>query len=741
MQAANNKNKPKSSASEEKESLSGAVERVTFHNPDNGFCVLKVKVKGHVDLVCVIGNASNVSAGEYIECAGTWQNDARHGLQFRTDNLRVLPPTTRAGIEKYLASGMIKGIGPAYASRLVETFGDDVFDVIENHPERLCEVEGLGIKRIRELKKAWAEQKSVREIMVFLQSHGIGTARAVRIYKTYHEHAVERVRENPYCLSLDIHGIGFKTADNLAMRLGIAPDSHLRAQAATRHVMQEFAQNGHCAVRYDDLLQTTAELLEVVTDIVAAAIEDEINAERIVREHIQGEPCLFVQSLLIAEQGVAEHITRLSDGATPWSGINIGKAIPWVENKTKLKLSASQAQAVKTALQNKITIITGGPGVGKTTVVNSILRALRAKHIHVVLCAPTGRAAKRMTETTGMQAKTIHRLLEFDPHQFDFRHDEDDPLKGELFVVDETSMVDINLMHSLLCAIPKSAAVLLVGDVDQLPSVGPGAVLANMIDSDVIATVRLTEIFRQAADSHIIINAHRINHGEMPLETPSQDNGPSDFYVIPADSPEEIQRKLVQVVTRRIPQRFKLHPFKDIQVLSPMNRAGLGTRALNSLLQGQLNPDAQPRIERYGWTFAPGDKVIQTVNNYDKDIFNGDIGRITHINKQDNIVTIEFEGRELLYDFNELDEIALAYATTIHKSQGSEYPAVVIPLATQHFTLLQRNLLYTGVTRGKQLVVIVGQLKAIAMAVNNQKSNQRLTRLTERLQEMLPALS
>jgi exodeoxyribonuclease V alpha subunit len=477
-------------------------------------------------------------------------------------------------------------------------------------------------------------------------------------------------------------------------------------------------------------MDTAATMLEIPVAIIEQAVTLELQEEHLVADTIEGNPCLFLAPLYRAELGVASHLLRLLAGTPPWGQIDTARAIPWVEQKTGRTLSPSQQHAVATVLAHKVAVITGGPGVGKTTIVTSILQILQAKKMRVLLCAPTGRAAKRLTEATGLEAKTIHRLLEFDPTSMGFVHGHTNPLRADLVVVDEVSMVDVVLMSQLLRAIPDHAAVLLVGDMDQLPSVGPGAVLADIIGSGRLPTVTLTEIFRQAATSQIIVNAHRINQGQLPV---MREDSSSDFYVIPAESPEEIQAKLLRVVTERIPLRFGLHPIRDIQILTPMNRGGLGARALNGVLQQALNPAATPRVTRFGWTYAPGDKVIQTVNNYDKDVFNGDIGRVAQIDLEEGQVEIDFDGRTVTYDVGELDEVALAYAATVHKSQGSEYPAVVLPIATQHYPMLARNLLYTGVTRGKQLVVVIGQPRAVAIAIRNVRAIQRLTNLAARL--------
>ncbi|MBK5939502.1 AAA family ATPase [Halochromatium roseum] len=767
--AASSELRPEAASPAAPEHLSGAIERVTFHNAENGFCVLRIKARGQYDLITVVGQAASVTAGEYIEASGHWVTDRTHGLQFKANRLQVIPPSTLDGIERYLGSGMVKGIGPHFARTLVKAFGERVFAVIEDNPEQLLELPGIGRKRQQRVTAAWAEQKVIRAIMVFLQSHGVGTARAVRIYKTYGEEAVERVRENPYRLALDIHGIGFKTADALAQRLGIPPDSLIRAQAGVRHVLQEIAGNGHCAAWHDELAEQATALLTIPPDIIEQAIASELEAKHLIAELIDERPALLLTPLQRAEQGIALGVQRLLRGAPPWGRIDPERALPWVERQIGLQLAASQRAGIARVINAKLSVITGGPGVGKTTVVDAILRILQAKAVRVLLCAPTGRAAKRLTETTGREAKTIHRLLEFDPQAMAFKRDQYNPLDTDLIICDEVSMVDTALMNQLLRAVPTGAAMILVGDVDQLPSVGPGSVLADLIHSERVPTVRLTEVFRQAAASKIVVNAHRINVGRMP-ETPREDqpkadpsrddpcgDNPSnrdqsrgeqsrgeqsradrpepDFYLIRCDSPEQIHERLLKVVTERIPQRFGLDPVRDIQVLTPMNRGSLGARALNSDLQLALNPSAQPRLERFGWTYAPGDKVIQLVNDYDKEVFNGDIGRILGIDTAEGLVTIEVDGRQIIYETGELDQVALAYATSVHKAQGYEYPAVVIPLATQHYNLLQRNLLYTAVTRGKRLVVLIAQPKALAIAVR-QPGSQRLTRLRQRLQDL-----
>ena len=577
-------------------------------------------------------------------------------------------------------------------------------------------------------------KKVVREIMVFLQSYGVGTSRAVRIYKTYGNDAVAKVSENPYRLALDIHGMGFKTADMIAQKLGIPKESPLRAQAGVRHVLQEMSGEGHCASEREKLIEAGSLLLEIPADVIRTAIDTELTERNLINETIDGRDLLYITALHQAELGVANSISRLTSGSTIWADIEPDQAIPMVEEKNGITLSQSQRKAVVLALKSKTLVITGGPGVGKTTLVNSILQIIRAKEAQILLCAPTGRAAKRLSETTGIQAKTIHRTLEFDPKIFGFKRGRENPLDADIIVVDESSMIDVVLMNQLLRAIPDKAALLLVGDVDQLPSVGPGSVLSDIIGSGAIPVVSLTEIFRQAASSKIIVNAHRINQGQMPLKTEKQEEL-TDFYFVPAETPEAIGDKVMQIVCERIPKRFGLDPIKDVQVLTPMNRGGLGTRSLNIELQKRLNPPGGPQISKFGWSYGVGDKVIQTVNNYDKEVFNGDIGTIIEIDLEESELLLEFDGRAVKYDANELDEISLAYAASIHKSQGSEYPAVVIPLSMQHFMMLERNLLYTGVTRGKKLVVVVGQPKALYMAIKNKRSQSRVTTLLTRLKE------
>ncbi|MBI1209262.1 MAG: ATP-dependent RecD-like DNA helicase [Azospirillum sp.] len=723
-----------SAAGSDREPLSGLVERVTFHNPDNGFCVLKVKVRGQDDLINVIGHAASVSAGEHIQASGRWEMSREHGPQFRAAFLRATPPNSLEGIEKYLGSGMIRGIGPAYARKLVGAFSDAVFDVIETTPERLIEVAGIGPKRADRITRSWADQKLIREIMVFLQSHGVSTSRAVRIFKTYGADAIPLVSENPYRLARDIRGIGFKTADQIAERLGIAKTSMIRARAGISYALLEAVSDGHCGLPEVKLLTLSEKLLEIPGAVLAEAISMELNEGTVTADLVAGRRCIFLTYLWYAEREIAERLLNLAKGVPSWPAIDAEKAIPWVETKLAVALAESQREAVRQALAAKVLIITGGPGVGKTTIVRTILRILSTKAVSVALCAPTGRAAKRLAETTGLEAKTIHRLLETDAKQGGFRRNADNPLECGLLVVDETSMVDVPLMAALLRALPASTALLLVGDVDQLPSVGAGQVLADIIRSRAVPVARLTEIFRQAAESRIVVSAHQVNAGIMPDLRAPVPSDPTDFYFVEAADPETAAKRVVEIVRRRIPGRFGFDPIRDVQVLCPMNRGTLGARALNLDLQAALNGEAdKPAVDRFGWTFRVGDKIMQTDNDYEREVFNGDIGFIESIDVEEGEATINFDGRAVSYPFGELDQVVLAYATSIHKSQGSEYPAVVIPIAMQHYMMLERNLIYTGITRGKKLVVLVGQRKALAIAVRGTQTRRRWSKLEELL--------
>jgi exodeoxyribonuclease V alpha subunit len=654
--------------------LSGLVERVTFHNENNGFCVLRLKVKGERDLITLIGHTPTVAPGEYATATGNWSMDREHGRQFRAVFVKISPPNTLTGIERYLGSGMVKGIGPIYAGRLVTAFGTGVFEIIENAPERLREVEGIGEKRARKITSGWADQKIIREIMVFLHAHGVSTSRAVRIFKTYGQDAIALVSENPYRLANDIRGIGFLSADTIAQKIGIARDSPLRARAGITYALSEASSQGHCGLPYQQLVQLAVKLLDIPASIIEEAITQEIAIESIIPDPVEGELCVFLASLYHAEQSITTQIGRLKAAPFSWPEFDADKAIPWVEQKLAIRLAESQKSAIRLALSSRLLVITGGPGVGKTTLVHSILTIMRAKRINAMLCAPTGRAAKRLTESTGLEAKTIHRLLEINPMNGQFKHNEDFQLDCDLLVIDECSMIDIPLANQLLKAVPNRSAVIFVGDVDQLPSVGPGQFLSDLIDSGTVPVIRLVEVFRQAASSQIICGAHQINQGKFP-SFPAKGE-PSDFYFIPEDDPESIAATVVDLVKIRLPKKFRVDPIRDIQVLCPMNRSVTGARNLNQMLQNVLNPPGEHSIEKYGFTFSVGDKVMQIENNYDRDVYNGDIGYVVGMDREEEELRISYDSREVVYPFGELDELVLCYATTIHKSQGSEYPVV-----------------------------------------------------------------
>ena len=712
-----------------KEYLSGNIERITYHNEDNGFCVLRVKVKGHKDLVTVTGSSPTLSVGEYIKCSGIWHNDRNYGKQFKADFLKALPPDTLEGIEKYLGSGLIKGIGPHFAKKLVSEFGDKVFSVIEETPELLVTLDGVGKVRANSICNNWKDQKVVREIMIFLQSHGVGTTRATRIFKTYGEDAISIVSRNPYQLAKDIRGIGFISADTIANNLGIEKNSLIRARAGLSHLLLEATSNGHCGLPQETLIENSIKLLEIDKSLIDIAIEQEIAAKTIIYDVIDDKTCVFLASYHFYEQQIAKLLLSIKNSNIDWGDNNALDLLPQIEKELDIKLADNQKDAVVQALSEKLMVITGGPGTGKTTLIRTLLKILESKQLNIKLCAPTGRAAKRLSETTGLGATTIHRLLEIDPTQGGFKYNEDNKLACDYLIVDESSMIDVPLFHSLIKSLPDHAGLLLVGDVDQLPSVGAGQVLKDIISSNVITTIKLTQIFRQAATSDIITNAHNINKGILPkLDNPVDG---TDFYFIQAEPGDDIINKIIAITSDRIPKKFKLDPIHDIQLLCPMQRGGSGARSLNVELQKVLNPNYSDGIVKFGQTFAAGDKVMQTENNYDKDTYNGDIGVITGINQEEQEVVINFYGNEVIYEYADLDQITLAYATTIHKSQGSEYPAIIVPITMQSYLMLKRNLIYTAVTRGKKLVIVIGQKKALSMAIKDTKSSNRYSKLKD----------
>jgi exodeoxyribonuclease V alpha subunit len=713
------------------ETLSGLIERVVFHNPETGFCVLRVKLAGQREPATVIGASAHAAPGEVLRAEGDWETSASFGRQFRARALTLVPPSTLEGIEAYLASGMIKGVGRALARKLVGHFGDRVLEVIERQPHRLREVPGIGRGLAERVARAWQDQRAVREIMLFLHSHGLSPLRAARIFEAYGERAIQLVSADPYRLARDIRGIGFDSADRLAERLGIPHDSPFRLRAGLAEVLQEAQGQGHCGQPRVELLEGAARLLDVGADKLETALDEEIEAGALMPGVVDATPCLFLSAIFEAEARIAEKLRVLARGRPPWSIANRRSRVTAAEAKLRLVLAEGQREALEKALTSKLLVITGGPGTGKTTLVRAILEGLSESGVDVQLAAPTGRAAKRLSESTGREARTLHRLLEADPGK-GFRRGVERPLKCDLLVVDEMSMVDVPLMDALLSALPEEAALLLVGDVDQLPSIGPGNVLGDVIASGRLPVARLEEIFRQAAESMIVRNAHRINRG-LPPELARAGEELSDFYAIRARTPEEGAGTVLELVTERIPARFGADPLADIQVLCPVNRGELGARHLNQTLQAALNPTPADRVERQGVTYALGDRVMQLENDYDREVYNGDLGRIVAIDQAQALLTVEIDGRSLSYGFGELDRLVPAYAITVHKAQGSEYPVVVLPLARHHGRMLRRNLVYTAVTRAKRLVILVVEGNALEIAIAGRPEPRRWSRLRDLL--------
>ena len=719
--------------------LEGQVERITFHNSDNGFSILRVKTRNTPDLITMVGSFPGISPGESVRAQGQWVHHPRYGEQFKVISYQTLVPATEKGIEKYLGSGLIKGIGPVTAHRLVQHFGTDTLRIIEEEPARLQEVEGIGNHRLKMICKAWEEQKDIRELMLFLQEHGVSPTYGVKIFRRYGREALVTVRDDPYRLARDIFGIGFLTADRIAQKLGIAADSPKRLQAGLLYILQECIEEGHVYFPRSRLLSEAAEKLDVPLEGLAQALRILEEEKSCVTEPLRhddsenGEEAVFLPPLHTAECGCAKNLSDLFHGQRELPTFDMDRALSWVQKILGFTLAPAQVSAVRQALEHKVSVITGGPGTGKTTITKAIIHIYKRLKRRVMLVAPTGRAAKRMSETCGMEARTLHRALEFQPGT-GWKRNDTNPLEADVFIVDEMSMVDTVLMYHFLKALPSSSTLVLVGDVDQLPSVGPGCVLRDIISSSRIPTVVLSEIFRQSRHSLIVVNAHRVNQGRMPMLGFEREK-PQDFYFFPEDDPEYGAKTVVELVTNRIPQRFGFHPSDDIQVITPMHRGTAGAAALNLALQNTLNPGGEELV-RGGRTLRAGDKVMQIRNNYDKEVFNGDIGKVKSIDKEGQEVTVTFEGRDVTYDFSELDELVPAYAITVHKSQGSEYPVVVIPIFTQHYPLLQRNLLYTALTRGRKLTVVVGTKRALAIAVKNHTPVNRCTRLRERLQEI-----
>ncbi|KAF1075790.1 ATP-dependent RecD-like DNA helicase [Halodesulfovibrio sp. MK-HDV] len=724
-------NNPQSAAN-----LDGILERIVFHNEENGYSVLRFKTAAG-DNYTVVGNIADPQVGSSLKLTGEWVDNAKFGRQFKMLTYETSLPAGLVGIRHYLASGLIKGVGPKTAERIVEAFGDETFAILDNEPERLSAVKGIGKRTAIGIQEAWSEHRGIRDLIMFLQPHGVSTAYAVRIYKFYGKHALSVVQENPYRLAMDISGIGFVTADIIAQKIGFEVDSPLRAEAGTLYMLTKTSDEGHVYFPFDALVTKTSDNLNIRADLVENAIEILEREDRVVIEELSnGQVAVYRSRFHAYESGISTYIKKILGSPKTVLIKNPNEIVEEVVANLGINLAEEQLEAVHTAVRSKMMVLTGGPGTGKTTITKAIVQSYKKLKAKILLCAPTGRAAKRMFETIGVEAKTIHRLLEYSPREDGFQRNENNPLACSLIVIDESSMMDTMLMFHLLKAIPLGATVIFVGDVHQLPSVGPGNVLKDVILSGVVDVVELHEVFRQAQESDIITNAHKINAGEVPFLESSKERL-SDFYFIRQDDPERCAAMIVDLVKNHIPRRFGFDAIDQIQVLTPMHKGSAGSGNLNHLLQEALNP--QPLcLKRGDREYRLDDKVMQLRNNYDKDVFNGDIGRICVVNTEDKKLTVRFDDeKNVIYDFNELDELVPAYAISIHKSQGSEYQAVVIPVLTQHYVLLQRNLIYTGVTRGKKLVILVGASKALTIAIKNNKMQKRFTYLAMRLSEFL----
>lgn len=719
------------------ETVYGHIERITFHNPENAFTVAKLKIKNLIEPVAIIGTMSSLTPGESIECTGTWKVDPKHGKQFIVHSFQKKAPSSLLGIQKYLSSGLIRGIGPKYAEKIVETFGLDTLNVIEKSPERLLEIEGLGKKKLHQIIESAKANKTIEEVMVFLQSHNITPAYAQKIFKRYGHECISILKENPYKLAQDILGVGFKMADKVAFSLQIEKNSPFRIAAGIEYLLNELSQNGHACYPKIELLELCSSLLEIESNLIDPVLF-QLNAEkRIALDFIDQVEFVWLKSLSISEEGISKELYRIMDSPSKFRTVDLDAALNWVSNEIRIRFAKEQKEAIEMALTEKLMIITGGPGTGKSTITRAILKILSKLTNRIILAAPTGKAAKRMTEITYFSASTIHSLLEYDFRNRKFKKDAKNPLLADLIIIDEASMIDTYLMYQLLKAIPDSCRVIFIGDIDQLPSVGPGNVLKDMIDSEQIPTKRLKFIFRQGKGSKIISSAHSINNGFFPKLTSEKGD---DFFFIESIEPEDVLAKIIDLVYEKVPLKYHFNPKEDIQVLSPMRKGIIGTENLNIKLQEKLNPNRNA-ILSFGRRFQEGDKVMQLKNNYNKEVFNGDVGEIKQISKEDQSLLIRYDGKDVPYEFSELDEINLAYAVSIHKYQGSESPCVIMPIHTHHFKLLCRNLLYTGVTRGKKLVILVGTKKALAIAIQNNEIEKRYTALKYRLTHKKSILS
>ena len=727
------------------EHLQGIVECVTYHAEDSGYTVARLKAAGHRDLVTIVGRFPDIHAGQSLRLVGYWRDHAKYGQQFQVVHAQETKPATLTGLEKYLGSGLIKGIGPVTARRIVAHFGLETLEIIEQSCSRLSEVPGIAHKRVAMIEQAWAAQKAIKEVMLFLQGHGVSTTYAIKIYKQYGDQAIQVVSQNPYQLAADIYGIGFITADTIARNLGIAPDSDVRYQAGILHVFNLASEEGHCFLPVPKLVEEATKRLALPdAPVDPARIETLVasmaQAQQLIVEQGYGDladqQICYAPAFYHTEVALAKRLARFAHRPVEVDLPRVGRWIDALMHKRDMHLSAEQRRAVELAASSRLLVLTGGPGTGKTFTTRAIVALWRAMGKSILLAAPTGRAAQRLAELTGVEAKTIHRMLAFDPGRLQFRHDEDHPLEAQAFVVDETSMLDLFLAHSLFKAIPPEAQVLLVGDIDQLPSIGPGMVLRDLIASEQIPVVRLTEIFRQAAESHIVTNAHRINAGHFPYLTPTTKFAQSDCLWLEAAEPELGAEGIVHLVNDYLP-KHGIDPVNEVQVLCPTTRGAVGTRQLNTLLQQVLNPQVSGKTElaRGASVLRVGDRVIQQVNDYTREVFNGDLGTITRIDLEEQEVVVQFAEREVSYDYADLSELALAWAVTVHKSQGSEFPVVIFPLFMQHYLLLSRNLLYTGLTRAKQRAILVGPTKAIGFAIKRVTDRQRYTALAERLRK------
>lgn len=726
----------------EYESLTGVVERLTYHSAESGYSVARFKSPGHRDLVTIVGSFPNIQAGQTLKLTGIWREHPKFGQQFQVSQYQETKPATITGIEKYLGSGLIKGVGPVTAKRIVAHFGLDTLDIIEYSIERLNEVPGIARKRVKMIQTAWEKQKAIKEVMVFLQSHGVSTTYAVKIYKHYGDESIKTVTDNPYQLATDIYGIGFVTADAIARNLGIAPDSEYRYRAGIIHVLGEAAEDGHCFLPYMELTQKVVERLTIADHqpspvVVNGLIFQMMDEQLVIQGHRQHQFICYQLPFFNSEQNLAKRVHQLLSRPI---AVDKPRVQAWIDKFTAalgMGLSSGQRQAVEMAASERVLILTGGPGVGKTFITRTIVALWKAMGKSIALASPTGRAAQRLSEMTGFEAKTIHRLLEFDPKTMKFKRDVDNPLEAKAIVVDEASMLDLFLANSLLKAIPGDAQLLLVGDIDQLPSVGPGNVLRDLIACEQVPVVRLSQVFRQAQASAIVSNAHRINSGQYPsLESVSL-SPRSDCLWLNAPEPEHGVQGMRELLTDVVPQ-LGFDAAKDVQVLCPMTRGEVGTRNLNVVMQELLNPPCQGKAEllRGGMKLRVGDRVIQQVNDYNREVFNGDLGTIAAIDTEEQEVTVQFEGRDVNYDYADINELALAWAVTIHKAQGSEYPVVIMPIFMQHYMMLSRNLIYTGLTRAKKLAIVVGTTKAIGLAIRQVKDQERYTHLQERLRLM-----